>query len=117
MSEAQEHDEYLRALPDDQRATLERLAEQILSAAPDAEKGLSYAVPAFRVAGKPVAGFAAAKAHLSYVTFSPQVIADHAEVLAPWKPSKGAIRFTSDHPLPADVVASLVRARRAEIER
>jgi uncharacterized protein YdhG (YjbR/CyaY superfamily) len=116
-TEAQQHDDYLAGLPAEQRTALDTVAGQILAAAPDAQKGFSYGAPAFRVGGRPVAGLAAAKAHLSYLTFSPQVIADHADELAPWAPTKGAIKFTPEHPLPGQLVASLVRARRSEIER
>lgn len=116
MTESERFDAYLAALRADQRAALERLRDQIAAAAPDAERGISYGAPAFRLGGRPLAGLSAATAHLSYLPFSPEVIVAHAALLAEWGTSKGAIRFTPDHPLPDDLVESLVRARRAEIE-
>lgn len=115
-SEAEEYDDYLAALPTDQRASLEALAGQIRDAAPDAVPGLSYGAPAYRLDARPLAGFSAARSHLAYLPFSPDVIVAHTDRLVGWSTSKGAIRFTPDHPLPADLVASLVAARRAEIE-
>lgn len=117
MTDAERYDAYLAALPPDQRTALEGLARAIEAAAPDAERGISYGAPAYRLAGRPLAGFSAARAHLSYLPFSPAVITGLAPDLAGWETSKGAVKFTPDHPLPADVVAALVAARRAEIER
>src|SRR5437667_10782975 len=45
-------DEYLAALSAEKRAALEKLRKDIRSAAPKAEKCISYGVPAFRVNGK-----------------------------------------------------------------
>jgi hypothetical protein len=42
---------------------------------------VSYRVPAFRVGGKTVAGFAAFKDHLSYLPFSGSVIGPLADEL------------------------------------
>jgi len=57
---AREIDAYLADLDEAKRATLEQLRQDILHLVPDAEQGLSYSVPAFRVGGKLVAGFSAA---------------------------------------------------------
>lgn len=115
MTDPAAYDAYLAALPAEQRAALEDLATAIAAAAPDAERGTSYGAPAYLLGGRPLAGFSAAKAHLSYLPFSPAVITAHAADLAAWHTSRGAIRFTPDHPLPAELVAALVATRRAEL--
>lgn len=53
-------DDYLAGVEESKRATLERLRKSILFAIPEAEECISYQLPAFRVKGKVVAGFAAA---------------------------------------------------------
>lgn len=116
MSQEPRHDEYLIALPEGQRRALCTLRDQIAAAAPDAVPAISYGAPAFKLDGRPLAGFTASKAHLTYLPFSPAVIEAHADRLAGWATSKGAIRFTPDHPLPGELVSSLVAARRREIE-
>ena len=63
---AEEVDAYLAGLDEPRRSTLEALRRSILAVVPDAEQGLSYGVPAFRVDGKVVAGFAAQKGSLSF---------------------------------------------------
>ena len=64
---AEDVDEYLRWIEEPKRSTLEALLCTILEIAPDAEQVISYKVPAFRVEGQIVAGFAAFKDHLSYL--------------------------------------------------
>ena len=83
---------------------------------PDAEEGLSYGVPAFRVRGKAVAGFAAFKNHLTYVPHSGSVLGDLGDDVAGYETSKGSLKFAIDTPLPEDLVAKLVAARLRELE-
>jgi uncharacterized protein YdhG (YjbR/CyaY superfamily) len=71
---AKQVDEYLRGLEEPKRSTLEALRRTILEVVPDAEQVISYRVPAFRVGGKTVAGFAAFRDHLSYLPFSGSVL-------------------------------------------
>ena len=108
-------DAYLASLAPPQRAALERVRRAIAAAAPGAEEGWSYGLPAFRLGGKPIAGFAAHAGHCSYYPMSASVVASLAEELAAFETSKGAIRFTPDAVLPAALVRKLVKARIAEL--
>ena len=108
---AQEIDQYLDALPEPKRGTLALLRERILDAAPDAEQGISYGLPAFKVRGKTIAGFAAFKSHLSYLPHSGSVFAELADELKGYTFSKGALRFEVDRALPATLVSKLVEVR------
>jgi uncharacterized protein YdhG (YjbR/CyaY superfamily) len=109
-------DALLAGLPDDQRTALQALREVIAATAPEAEETFSYAAPAFRYRGHPLVSYGAATNHCSFYVMSPAVIVDHAADLAGFGTSKGAIRFTAAKPIPAAVVASLVRARMAETD-
>lgn len=106
-------DGYLAALPDDKRAALQLLREQIHRAAPDAVEAISYAMPAFRLDGRYFVGFGAARNHCSfYVGRAPlQVLADE---MAPHRLWKGTINFQPDRPLPPELVSKLVLLRLAE---
>ena len=109
-------DDYLAALDETRRASLEQLRADILSFVPEAEQGLSYSVPAFRLGGKLVAGFSAATRHLSYLPHSGSVLASlDPAVLAGFEWSKGALRFAVDEPLPRVLVGMLIAARRSEL--
>ena len=111
---ADEIDHYLAELEDPKRAALQHLRTSILRVVPDAEEGLSYGMPAFRVRGKTIAGFAAFKNHLTYVPHSGSVLGRLRDELAGYSMTKGALRFGVDAPLPDELVEKLVSLRLRE---
>jgi len=112
---AEEIDRYLAALDEPKRGTLEALRRSILEVVPSAEQGISYGMPAFKVDGKTVAGFAAFKNHLSYLPHSGSVLGSLADDVAGYETSKGSLRFAIDKPLPKQLVKKLVRTRMREL--
>jgi uncharacterized protein YdhG (YjbR/CyaY superfamily) len=108
---AQEIDEYLGAQEEPKRTTLARLRQTILEIVPEAEQGISYGVPAFKVRGKTIAGFAAFKDHLSYLPHSGSVFPQLKEELKGYTTSSGALRFAIDQPLPVPLVDKLIAVR------
>ena len=108
---AQEIDEYLDALEEPQRTTLAQLRQTILDILPEAEQGISYGVPAFKVQGKTIAGFAAFKTHLSYLPHSGSVFPQLKDELTGFSASSGALRFSTGQPLPVSLVRKLIAAR------
>ena len=118
MAQTKTHDEYLAALPADQRAALETLRAQILAAAPAAREVFSYGVPAFSVGkgkGKVLVGYAAMKAHCGFYVFEGDLVGRFAGSLAEFSTAQGTVRFTPDHPIPEALVHEMVAARLAEI--
>lgn len=104
-------DEYLAALSNDKRAALEGLRQIIRAAAPDAEEGISYQLPAFRLDGKWLIWFGAAANHCA-IYGAEGALADE---LKDYDTSgRGTIRFQPDNPLPATLVQKLVKARIAK---
>ena len=114
MTDTTKIDAILAGLPADQRAALQHLRETIAEVAPDAVEAMSYGAPAFRYRDHPLVSYAAAKAHCAFYVMSPEVIVNHEADLKGFDTSKGTIRFTPAKPLPAKLVAKLVRARMAE---
>jgi uncharacterized protein YdhG (YjbR/CyaY superfamily) len=108
---AAEIDAYLEHLDEPKCSTLNQLRRDILAVVPDAEQCISYALPAFRVDDKVVAGFAAFKDHLSYLPHSGSVFPELADELADYQRSTGALRFAVDRALPAALVEKLVNVR------
>ncbi len=106
-----EIDAYLADLDDPKRATLQGLRQTILEVIPDAEEGISYKMPAFRLNGTVVAGFAAFKNHLGYLPHSGSVFPQLQEEVSPYRTSRGALQFPVDVPLPKSLVEQLVRVR------
>jgi uncharacterized protein YdhG (YjbR/CyaY superfamily) len=95
-----EVDRYLASLEQPKRATLKALRRTILDILPEAEECISYGLPAFRVQGKVIAGFAAFKNHLSYLPHSGSVFPECEGKLSQYKTSKGALKFPSIRPCP-----------------
>lgn len=108
-------DEYLATLDEQQRAALQSLRETIRSIIPDADECISYSMPAFRLDGSVVAGFAAFKNHLTYVPHSGSVLSALGDELAAFPGSTaGALHFAVDRPLPRPVVEKLIAVRVAQ---
>jgi uncharacterized protein YdhG (YjbR/CyaY superfamily) len=112
---SREIDRYLASLDEPKRSTLQALRNSILEVVPEAEQGISYAVPAFRVQGNTVAGFAAFKNHLSYLPHSGSVLPALADDVAQFKQTKGSLHFAIDKPLPKRLVKKLVTTRMRQL--
>jgi uncharacterized protein YdhG (YjbR/CyaY superfamily) len=110
-----EVDEYLSGVEEPGRSTLQALRRTILEIVPDAEEVISYRVPAFRVRGQTVAGFAAFKNHLSYLPFSGSVLSQLADELDGYAMTKSSLHFTVDRTLPKALVKKLIAVRLAQV--
>jgi uncharacterized protein YdhG (YjbR/CyaY superfamily) len=104
-------DKYLASVPEEKRATLEKLRRTIRTVVPEAEEIIWYQIPTFKFQGKPLVSFAAFKNHCSLFPMSMAIIRAHEDELKSYLTSKGTVRFTSDKPLPATLVKKIVRAR------
>jgi uncharacterized protein YdhG (YjbR/CyaY superfamily) len=110
-------DDYIAGAPKDKQTTLKRLRRTIKSAAPKATESVSYGIVGYKLKRKPVAYFAYWKAHYSLYGLGNRVTKAHAEDLKDYLMSKGTIQLPADKPLPYALVAKLVKARVAEIEK
>lgn len=114
---AAEIDEYLRGIEAPKREALEALRRMILEVVPEAQECISYRIPAFRLRGKVIAGFAAFTEHLSYLPFSGSVLAQLGDELDGYSMTKSALHFTADHPLPQALVRKLIAARLQQLDQ
>ncbi len=114
---AEEVDEYLRGVEEPKRSVLRTLRRTILDVVPEAEQVISYGVPAFRVRGETVAGFAAFKTHLSYLPFSGSVLGQLADELDGYTMTKSSLHLPADRPLPKTLVKKLIARRLADASR
>ena len=107
-------DEYLAALPADQREALERVRRIILEAVPEATERISYRIPVVAAHGDLV-GLAAQAKHLSLYVMSPDLVVSMGEELSCCKLSGAStIHFSPDKPLPKKLIHRIVRARLRE---
>jgi uncharacterized protein YdhG (YjbR/CyaY superfamily) len=108
-------DEYLAAVPERSRSTLQKIRAAIRSAAPlEATEGISYGMPMFKFK-EVLVWFAAFADHCSLFPTA-GVIAAFKNELKSFTTSKGTIQFPSDKPLPAALVKRMVKARLGQLE-
>ena len=107
-------DEYLADVTGARRAALEKLRRTMRSIVPGAQECISYGMPAFRLDGKVIGGFAATATGCSYYPFSGTTLGELAGELASYDRTKSALHFAPDQPLPARLVRTLLETRIAE---
>jgi uncharacterized protein YdhG (YjbR/CyaY superfamily) len=110
-------DDYLAKAPKEKQATLKKLRQTIMVAAPKASESLSYGIVGYKLQRKSVIYFGYWKAHYAIYGLGSRVTKAHAADLKAYLQSKGTIRFPADQPLPYRLVAKMVKARVAEIEK
>lgn len=113
-SEPERVDEYLAALPAEQRAALERMRATIRRVAPHATEGIAYQMPAFYSGDRFLVSYAAFKKHLSLFPGSGTVMDEFGEELSAHRTGKGTLQFTVEQPLSDELLEQLVRIRLEE---
>ena len=117
MKPPQTVDEYLAAVPEAPRLTLEKVRERLRAALPaGATEGFSYGMPAFKLEGKAVVAYAAFKNHCSLFPMSGAVFAKLTEELRPYKTSTGTLQYAIGKPIPAALIKKIVKVRLAELQ-
>ncbi|MGZ5368812.1 MAG: iron chaperone [Aeromicrobium sp.] len=110
-------DEYLAAVPDEQRDALATVRERLVAAIPDVEQVMSYQVPTFRYRGRALLGLSAAKDHCSLHLMSPPLAKALGSELTEGKLSGATLHFANDAPLGEATVRLIVDRRIAEVTR
>lgn len=110
-------EEYLDTVRPERRGALDRLRKTIRKIVPDAEECISYGIPAFRIRGVVVAGFAATAKGCSYFPFSGSTLKTLAHDLKDYEQTKSSLHFTADQALPPALVRKLLKARIAEVQK
>jgi uncharacterized protein YdhG (YjbR/CyaY superfamily) len=110
-------DEYLAAVPEPGRSTLEKVRTIIASVVPqEATEAISYQIPAFRYKGALVC-YAAFSDHCSFFPMDASLIVKYKRELKGYRTAKGTIQFPLDKPLPATLLKKIVKARVARNEK
>lgn len=109
-------DEFLAAVPEPQRSTLQELRAMLKKILPSGEEKIHYGVPAIQLNGKSIAGYASAKKHCSYFPHSGALLEPMADQLTKYEFSKGTLHFPIDKCLPITLVRKLVKARLQQLE-
>ena len=107
-------DAYVAAAPKEHRAALTKFRQTIKKAAPKATESVSYGMAGYKQRGKYVITFGHWKDHVAIYGGFP---AFATELKRYDQSGRGTFRFPLDEPLPYPLLARIVKARVAEIEK
>jgi uncharacterized protein YdhG (YjbR/CyaY superfamily) len=107
-------DEYIATHPEDVQKVLQRVRGAIRKAVPDAEEGISYQIPAYKLHGGIVVYFAGWKQHYSVYPATDRVVEEFKDELLPYELSKGTIRFPLSQPVPVKLIERIAKVRAEE---
>ncbi len=107
-------DEYIAAHPENVQRILQRVRSTIRSAVPGVEEVISYQIPTYKLRGYPVVYFAGWKQHYSLYPATGQLVSAFRGDLAPYKVSRGTIRFPLSEPIPVKLIGRIARFRAKE---
>lgn len=109
--------DYIASLPEPGRSLVDRLRERALAIVPEAQEGMSYAMPALLHRGKGLVSVLQLKSGvLAIYPFSGHVVAQVIPQLPGFDATKGGIKFTVQRPITDQAYDLLVALRRDEIE-
>jgi len=103
-------DEYINGFPNEVQEHLRQIRETIKNVAPQAEETISYAMPAFKLKGRPLVYFAGYKGHIGFYA-TPTGHAAFEKDLSVYKQGKGSVQFSIDKPMPLDLIAKITKYR------
>ncbi len=107
-------DEYIASQPQTVQGTLGRVRSTIRKALPKAEEVISYQIPAYRLDRRVVIYFAGWKEHYSLYPAGDRLVAAFQDELAPYKISKGTIRFPLSQRVPTGLIGRIAKYRAKE---
>jgi uncharacterized protein YdhG (YjbR/CyaY superfamily) len=107
---------YFDSLSGEQRAAVQKLRDTIAAVIPEAEDGIVYSMPGFKLNGKSFVGYMAFKDHYSFFPMSPSAVDAHRKELGKRVTGKGTISFDYGERLPVTLIRKVVKTRLAEME-
>ena len=108
-------DEYIASQPEAAQGVLELVRDALRKALPGAEEVISYQIPALKVDGAPVIYFAGWKEHYSLYPVTEKTQAAFKNELAPYKVSKGTVRFPLSERIPVALIGKIAKFRAKEV--
>jgi uncharacterized protein YdhG (YjbR/CyaY superfamily) len=107
-------DEYISRQPETAQVLLQLVRRTLLKALPGAEEAISYKIPAYGLNGGIVLYFAGWKQHYSLYPTGERMVMAFKDQLAPYKVSKGTIRFPLSEPVPVKLIERIAKFRAEE---
>lgn len=101
--------EYIQSAPRATRQKLRQMRDCIRKAAPGAQEGLKWGMPAFSYK-RILVTFAVFKHHIGFFP-TPSAVRAHAKLLKGYKTAKASIQFPLDRPLPLPLIRRITAFR------
>jgi uncharacterized protein YdhG (YjbR/CyaY superfamily) len=108
-------DEYIAGQPEAVRLKLEQVRAAIRRAVPDADEGIGYRMPGYKLHGKPLLYFAGFKEHYSLFAASGTFFATLKDKLSGYELRKGTVKFQLTKPVPVKLISRIAKLRAAGI--
>jgi uncharacterized protein YdhG (YjbR/CyaY superfamily) len=106
-------EDYVGGYPDEVALVLRQVRRHIAAALPDAGERISYGMPTVTLGGRPLLYYGGWKQHLGLYPV-PRYEGELEEAVAPYRSTKGTLRFRYRDPVPYDLITRIAieRARR-----
>ena len=103
-------DAYIEAMPVHIQPMLMQMRKAIKVAAPAADESISYGMPGYRYAGKPLVYFGGFTNHIGFFA-TPAGHEAFKKDLSKYKTGKGSVQFPVDEKLPIALIKKIVKFR------
>jgi uncharacterized protein YdhG (YjbR/CyaY superfamily) len=108
-SRAPDVDTYLSEVPEERRATCEKLRRLCRRHLRGYEESMQYGLPTYSNKGAPVVSFASQKQYIALYVLKKEVVDEFRTALPAASIGKGCIRFTRPERIDFDVIDRLLR--------
>lgn len=106
-------DAYIASFPKETQQLLKQVRAAIKEVAPKAEELISYAMPAYKLNGRPLVYFAGYEHHIGFYPTAAGIESFKKE-LSGYKNAKGSVQFPIDKPMPVALIKKIVKYKVAE---
>ncbi|MBL8096457.1 MAG: DUF1801 domain-containing protein, partial [Anaerolineales bacterium] len=113
QSNAKDINAYLKQVPDERRATLDRLRKLCKASLKGYEESMAYGMPCYSRKGIVEVAFASQRQYISLYILRKEVLDAHRERLKGISLGKGCIRYTRPDKIDFDVVKDMLAATTA----
>lgn len=107
-------DQYIKLLPKDVQAILQKIRQAIHKAAPNATEDIRYQLPTFRLNNTNLVHFGGWKEHIGFYA-TPSGNKAFQKEIAKYENAKGSIKFPLSKPIPYGLITRMVKFRVKEV--
>lgn len=101
---------YFEKFPPEVQDRMQLIRQMIMKQAPDAVESMAYAMPGYKLNGKPLIYYAAYGKHIGLYAME-IAHAAFADRLKDYKQGKGSVQFPHSKPLPENVISEIIGMR------